>query len=136
MVISRWHGAHVPACLSVSEVIGISRQISAAEQSEFGRIQSRLVNDWLSGLEKVVVVWSEGVLVKVEPLRACNRLADVEPISVRDLLVDLVRHAPQNILDLLYFLGCGTLCAVRITDVHHDQGEIVVSLINEAGEEF
>ena len=60
----------------------------------------------------------------------------MEAVRVGHFLVNLMRHTPQHVLDLVYLLGRCPLRSVRVADVHHDQSQIVVGLVDQTGQEF
>lgn len=90
MEVAVWQGACKPAAFLVSAHIVILDEVDAREQIELTRVETFFVNHRLGRLEEVHVVLAEGVLVQGDAGGGCNRLVDVEPVRVSDLLVLLM----------------------------------------------
>ena len=101
MVVATRQGTKVATVLPVGEVVLVPRHVHAAQQSELSRVERLFIDDRLSTFEEVVVVRSVWVLFEIKLSSAGYRLVDVEAVRVGDLLVLLVRHAPEHVLDLV-----------------------------------
>ena len=101
MVVATRQGAKVAAILPVGEVVLVPRHVHAAQQSELSRVERLFIDDRLSTFEEVVVVRSVRVLFEVELGSAGYCLVDMEAVRVGDLLVDLMSHGPEDILELI-----------------------------------
>ena len=114
MVVAVRKCAKEAAVLPIGEVVLVPRHVHAAQQSELGRVHGLFVDDGLSAFEEVVVIRSIGVLIEVDLGRGGHRLVNVEAVRVGDLLVNLVSHALEQVLDLVELLRRCTLGAVGI----------------------
>ena len=101
MVVATRQGAKVATVLPVGEVVLVPRHVQAAQQSELSRVERLFIDDRLSTFEEVVVVRSVRVLFEVELGSAGYCLVDMEAVRVGDLLVDLMSHGPEDILELI-----------------------------------